>query len=208
MSYKRPQMESKCVVCGSAFTADRCRILSGRSKVCSLSCRGKFCSSNQIKLGRAPTHGGTARGKSAIYKRWAGIKARCYQVNTPRYENYGARGIKMCEEWRTSFEAFRDWALSNGFDPSLEIDRIDNSKGYSPENCRWVTCAENQNNRTNTIRFQDGRTIRDVATATGLSMKCIRQRVYRGMSLDEILNTPPMTKGRVAKPGPSHPFKP
>ena len=68
---------------------------------------------------------------------------------------YQDRGITVCDEWLV-FENFRDWALSHGYKEGLQIDRIDNDKGYCPENCRWVTPKENVNNRRNTIRLEDG----------------------------------------------------
>ena len=76
------------------------------------------------------------------------MKRRALKV---RLGNYGLMG--MCEEWLI-FEPFRDWSLGNGYANDLELDRIDNEKGYAPDNCRWVTSQVNTNNRRNTRRFE------------------------------------------------------
>lgn len=85
-----------------------------------------------------------------VYKVWAGIKARVAPSGIDRHRYYD-RGIAMCEEWK-DYKVFKKWALSNGYKEGLTIDRIDNSKGYSPQNCRFVSVIENVNNRDCSIR--------------------------------------------------------
>lgn len=86
--------------------------------------------------------------KTKLQRVYSTMKERCYNPNHVKYKNYGARGITICEEWRKSFSNFRDWAYANGYQEGLSIDRIDNNKGYCPENCRWVSMLVQANNKT------------------------------------------------------------
>ncbi len=85
--------------------------------------------------------------RTRIYTIWCGMKARCFNVNNPRYKDYGGRGISMCDEWNNSFINFYNWSIQNGYKSSLSIDRINNDLGYFPNNCRWTTAKEQANNR-------------------------------------------------------------
>ena len=81
---------------------------------------------------------------------------------------YRDRGITVCELWQKSPQAFGDWLLAHGWHKGLQIDRIDNNKGYSPENCRVVTCKENLNNRRNTVRLDDGTPLAMFCSSIGI----------------------------------------
>ena len=82
-----------------------------------------------------------------LYNQWSGMIYRCTHEAASHFERYGKRGITVCEEWANSFEAFAEWAISNGYENNLEIDRVNPNGNYCPSNCRWVSHAENTRNR-------------------------------------------------------------
>ena len=96
-----------------------------------------------------------------LYTIYQGMMARCYNPKHVHYASYGGRDIEVCSLWKKDKKEFFSWAMNNGYDASLQIDRIDNNKGYSPENCRFVTATESQNNRRCT-RLYKGIPIGDI----------------------------------------------
>ena len=89
-----------------------------------------------------------AKSHDPLYKRWRGIRDRC-RPTAQAHKYYYDKGIAVCDEWLNDFYSFKEWALTNGYKPELTIDRIDDSKGYSPDNCRWVTKSFNVKRNSN-----------------------------------------------------------
>lgn len=165
--------------CGNKTEVSTCDIKNGYVKSC-----GCLKGKNQFE---DPKH--LYQKHYHLYQRWKGIKKRCYNPNFEGSENYGDRGIKVCDAWK-KFEPFLEWSLANGFDRSLQIDRIDSNGDYEPSNCRWVTPKENSSNkRNNRFITIDGeeQTSAEWARIAGVSKKTITDRIDRGWSGDELL---------------------
>ncbi len=146
-----------------------------------LSC-GCYRKANASKMFK--THGLT---DSRLYNVWRGLKSRCYNPNVYEYRYYGAKGVKVCDSWRDSFSAFYNWAIAQGYDESaprgeFEIDRINGSGDYSPDNCRLATRCEQMNNiRTNHVVECNGEkhTLAEWSRITGIDSAKIRNRIER-----------------------------
>lgn len=123
--------------------------------------------------------------------------SRCYNENVNEYENYGGRGISVCDEWRESYAAFRDWALSNGYNSNARkgectIDRMDNDGDYSPNNCTWVAMKRQANNkRNNHILFVNGEkiTAAEASEKYMIPYRRLLSRLNRGWTDEEAVLT-------------------
>lgn len=132
------------------------------------------------------THG---MSKTSLYKSWAAMKRRCDNPDDFHKKYYKNKGITYCDEWKT-FENFRDWALNNGWLEGLTIERKDNSKGYNPENCCWVTMEEQSKNRTSIHYITiDGETksITDWCKEYGIKWTTFYARLKRGVTGKDLL---------------------
>lgn len=101
--------------------------------------------------------------KTKLYQVWRDMKNRCYRPKTTNYHRWGGRGIKVCDEWLNSFLSFRNWAFENGYNDSLQIDRIDPNGNYEPSNCRFIVNARNCRNKvSNKLTWVEVDAIRDL----------------------------------------------
>ena len=126
----------KCV-CGNETISTYSNIKNGTKNSCG-------CEKLEFISNLNKTHG---KRHTRLYRIWLNMKNRCNNPKFKQYDRYGGRGIKVCDLWSKDFMSFYEWAMNNGYEDTLTIDRIDNDKGYSPNNCRWVTKAENNKNR-------------------------------------------------------------
>lgn len=127
--------------CGKIIRAKAWSVANEKKKSCS-SCDCEYA--KRLRRDAPKTHGLTGH---RLYTIWHNIVARCHHPQNPNYENYGKRGIKICDEWRFDVNKFIVWSLSNGYDDTLSIDRIDVNGDYEPSNCRWVNMKIQLDNR-------------------------------------------------------------
>lgn len=128
----------KCVCdCGNVITVRGTNLRRGLTTSCG--CHQK----NVVKMENT-THG---QYTSRLHRIWSAMKQRCYNPRNKAYINYGGRGISVCDDWIHDFSAFSEWALSNGYNDTLTIDRINNDGNYEPDNCRWQTRAQQNKNK-------------------------------------------------------------
>lgn len=122
-----------------------------------------------------------------------GMRLRCYNESNVNYKYYGGKGVTICDEWLLSFENFFDWAINNGYNENLTIDRIDSEKEYSPDNCKWSTKKEQAYNRSMSVGLTlNGRTMymTEWAEELGIDKKTLSWRYNNGWSDEEILTRP------------------
>lgn len=142
------------------------------------------------------THG---QSKTRLYAIWSKIKVRCYNEWDRDYKWYGAKGIKLCEEWDKSYLCFMKWAIENGYKENLTIDRINPFGDYEPSNCRWTTRKEQARNKTtNRIIEYNGekRLFIDWCREFNILPVTLRQRFKRGWSVEKAFTTPIANTGK------------
>lgn len=131
--------------------------------------------------------------KNPIYRVWAGIKKRCLDKNYVNYKHYGGRGIEICDEWKNSSVTFINWAINNGYQKGLQIDRIDNDGNYSPENCRFVTVKINNRNtrRTKIISYLgETKSLAEWCELLELNYYFIYNRLWLGWDFQDAISKP------------------
>lgn len=188
---KRRVWECVCD-CGNTVFIPTAQLNSGKTKSCG-------CYNRDTARQRMTTHG---MRKSALYRIWAGIKDRTNPNNHNNKNNYRKLHITMCDEWKNDFKAFYDWAISNGYKEEKlpngkskwTIDRIDGTKGYYPENCRWATSKQQANNQlTNKMITYKGKTqnLSRWCEELGLKYGLVEQRLFSGFSVERAFTENP-----------------
>ena len=169
--------------CGKDVSVRSASLLKGRTVSCD--CYNKEKAKYAFK-----THG---LSKTRLYRIWTGIKNRCFNENIPKYKNYGNRGIFVCDEWKNDFMSFYNWAMDNGYQDDLSIDRINVNGNYEPLNCRWITNKEqSRNKRNNNLITYNNEThcISEWAEILGFKPNDIYRRLKLGWCVEKIFNTP------------------
>lgn len=179
--------------CGKEVTVDGYALVRGNNKSC-----GCLHGEN---------HG---HANDRLYGVWLSMKRRCDLPTTKKYPAYGGRGIKVCKEWQSSFKAFRDWSLANGYDYNAPygqctIDRIDVDGNYCPDNCRWVDMATQSKNKRPAPKHSKGmavnykgvsyKSLSELADAYGFDENRLYRRIHR-MSIDEAMEQALNVRGR------------
>lgn len=171
----------KCIcnkgTCGNVVLINKTNVLNGNTKSCG-------CYKSDVSRDRLLKHG---KLKTRVYRIWKAMKQRCYNEKHDSYKYYGGKGIKVCDEWCNSFEAF----LNDMGEPPSDnhtLDRIDSFRDYCKENCRWATWAEQQINKRNIVfYFHEGRAMNLTAWCRELNLdyeKCYK-RIRSGWTFTE-----------------------
>lgn len=170
--------ECKCE-CGNVVTVPSYTLRIGETQSCGCYQREQTSKINTV-------HGDT---DTSLWRRWRHMLWRCNDQKCKDYKNYGGRGIKVCNEWEDNYLAFKEWSIANGYKEDLTIDRIDVNGDYSPDNCRWITLQEQQNNRRNNIKLIfDGveKTVSEWAKIANVSPSKIYYRKKKGWTDEQI----------------------
>ena len=179
-------------VCGNMVEQRGRSLTSGHTKSCGCWHRER---SSVFAKEYLRTHGLRSH---RLYTTWEHMKQRCYNKNNKDYKNYGARGIIVCDEWLDDFMIFYNWAISNGYDDELTIDRIDVNGDYEPSNCRWATQEEQNNNKRSHHKLTyngETLTLAQWAKRINISYDTLERRINKHKwSVEKALTTPVIYK--------------
>ena len=165
---KRRIAKFRCM-CGNEFIASISNVKRGNTTSCG-------CYNNRKAKETNTKHGLSTH---PLYGQWQNIKNRCYNKNILEYKSYGAKGIKVCEEWKNNFMPFYNWAQDNHWELGLQVDRIDGTGNYEPNNCRITTCLQQSRNRKNNINiFLNGKSmcLKDYCAELNVNYNMVRYR--------------------------------
>lgn len=176
-----------CCDCGRKVIVNSSSLRSGKSKGC-----------QSCQLRRINTRHG--QWGTRLYSVWQGIIKRCENPNATHYEHYGGRGIRVCSEWRKDFMIFREWALANGYEEGLTIDRIDNNGDYESNNCRFATRKEQRRNsrQNRLVRIgNETKLLCEWAEEAGIHQSVLRSRIRTGWPEHRLLEPVHRKKAKV-----------
>lgn len=176
-----PLWHCRCV-CGNEANVYAQSLRSGSSRSCG-------CQQKEELVQRVRTHGDSY---SRLYSIWKAMLARCYNPNFIQFDDYGGRGVTVCDEW-LDYPTFKEWAISTSYNDNLTIDRIDTNGNYEPSNCRWATRREQILNRRVTRWYtMDGKTmcLRDWAREYNMDYGTLRARLRSGMDFVSAIHKP------------------
>lgn len=189
--YSKKMFDCRCD-CGGIKRVKPTHLFSGAVKTCGYGCKYH----NERYDGRS---------RERLYPTWRGMLDRCYNSNHNAFYLYGGRGISVCDEWRNDFWAFKAWAVENGYDDGLSLDRIDGNGDYEPSNCRWATRQQQVDNQAPRYTYKEkpkhkgGKryelfgemlTLPEIVDKYGGSVERIRYRLKIGMTLEDAVIAP------------------
>lgn len=180
----KPRRMFKCQCeCGNIKEVQLYCLRNGHSTSCGCEQRKRASEAN-LKHGLTDKH--------PLYCTWKNMKKRCNSPYSSEYSNYGGRGIKICKEWLDSFNCFYEWAINNGWNKSLTIDRIDVNGNYCPENCRWVDIKTQMNNTTKNhyIEYNGNTfTLSTLAEHLNIPYNIVRYRISKcNWNVEQLIN--------------------
>lgn len=157
-------------------------LISGNTKSCG-------CYNKELRMKRNLKHNDAHReNKTRLYKIWIDMRKRCNNPNTKSAKNYYFKNIKVCEAWN-DYNIFKEWALNNGYNDDLTIERIDNSLGYNPENCKWILKSEQSKNRTTNhyISYNgETHTLTEWCKIKNISRTTLYKKLKKGITVEQI----------------------
>lgn len=176
-----------CENCSAQFEIRVSDVDRGRGRFCGKSCAASGKNNSSYKHGMA-----TRNKHSKEYEAYHAMINRATNTNYYYYHRYGGRGIRVCDRWLESFENFYT-DMGNAPSKDHSLDRVDNSKGYSPDNCRWATKKEQAENRdcSKLLEFNGKvHTQQEWGRITGIGGLTILKRLKRGWTIEKALTTP------------------
>ena len=196
MQYSGHNTAWRCLCdCGTIVSVVGGDLKAGKTKSCG-------CLKREQSRKRCVLHNSQKDGhsKDRLYQIWADMKTRCLNSRNPFYHCYGGRGIRVCDEWIESYDAFKKWAIKHGYDDSLTIDRINVDGDYTPDNCRFVSQKVQANNRRNN-RFltYNGKThtISEWSKITGIPYGTLSGRILCGWQEKRAIEEPVKKKNKI-----------